>query len=391
MENERSLRAVGAAAAEDAGGVEPDLLGDFLATITVAAAAGRRLRRRELEACSAEGRRAATAGVALRALVDLYLSAAWRLWRDVPEVSQGDADRVRAAALSMLRATDDGVAALAEGFQLARADLSRLHEAARHDVLEALLAGGRRAIDAAVPAMELGLVVSGPLAVVVARRPGGFTGPSHAALPGRVERTLQGRHGDAQPLVLTRSGELICVFAAPDPAAVSEVRAAVATALDARLGGDDAWRGAVSSRRTGPSGVATSYEEARYAVELADRLGLGEAVVDAADLAVYRVLLRDRPAVDDLVATTLTPLTTARGGAAPLLETLEAFYGSGGVATLTAARLQLSVRAVTYRMARIADLLGRDPADPAERFTLQAAVTAARLLDWPRTPLTSGG
>jgi len=57
------------------------------------------------------------------------------------------------------------------------------------------------------------------------------------------------------------------------------------------------------------------------------------------------------------------------------------------VATHTAARLHLSVRAVTYRLARVADLLGRDPSDPADRLTLHAAVTAARLLDWPRTPL----
>lgn len=388
MDSGQARHDVGTAAAADAGGVDAALLGDFLATLTDAAAGGRRLRRRELEACAAAGRTAATAGVPLRALVDLYLSAAWRLWRDVPAVSRGNAERVRAAALSMLRATDDGVAALAEGFQLARADLSRLQEGARHDVLEALLAGGRRAIDAAGPAMELGLVVSGPLAVLVASRPGGLTGPAHAGLPGRVERALQGRHGDAQPLVLTRSGELICVFAAPDPSAVAEVRVAVSGALDDRLGGAGTWRAAVSSRRSGASGVRISHDEARYALELADRLSLPDAVVDATDLAVYRVLLRDRPAVDDLVVTTLTPLLAARGGPGPLLETLAAFYASGCVATATAARLHLSVRAVTYRLARITDLLGRDPGDPAERLTVQAAVTAARLLDWPRVPLT---
>jgi DNA-binding PucR family transcriptional regulator len=53
------------------------------------------------------------------------------------------------------------------------------------------------------------------------------------------------------------------------------------------------------------------------------------------------------------------------------------------VATETAARLHLSVRAVTYRLSRIADLIGRDPTDPAQRLQLQAAVTAADLLGWP--------
>ena len=77
----------------------------------------------------------------------------------------------------------------------------------------------------------------------------------------------------------------------------------------------------------------------------------------------------------------------ARGGARPLLETLDAYYATGGVSTATAARLHLSVRAVTYRLQRVRELLGTDPTDPAQRFTLHAAVLAARLLRWPEVPL----
>jgi hypothetical protein len=353
------------------------------------------LRRKELQACGAAGRRAAAQGIALRALVDLYLSAGWRLWRDAPEVAAGNADQVRAAALSVLRATDDGVAALVEGYQLARADLGRLHESTKRDVLDRLLAGGQQAIEAAGPAADFGLVLSGPVSVLVARAAAGFAQPAAAALPGRVERALQGRHGDAHPLVLVRPDELVCVFAAPDAAAVDLVSGIVATEIDLHFASNPtaasasgaAWRGAVSSRRTGATAVRASHDEARYALEIADRLGLRQPVVDAADLAVYRVLLRDRPAVHDLIRGTLTPLTQARGGAAPLLETLDAYYATGCVATETAVRLYLSVRTVTYRLARVAELIGRDPADPAHRFTVQAAVTAAKLLDWPATPL----
>ncbi len=396
-----ALAAIGAAAASDAGDLDPELLGDFLKQVLDAAAMQRRLRRPELARCTAAGRRAAVEGVALRALVDLYLSAAWRLWRDAPELTAGGADQVRAAGLAVLRATDDGVAALAEGFQLARADLARLQEAARHDVLDALLAGGGQAVEATGRAAELGLVLTGPVAVLVARRPEGFIGPGTAALPRRVERGLRGRHGDAQPLVLLRGGELVCVFAAPDRAALEAVRSTVTDETDSQLGrrGRDsgggahgarsgAWRGAVSTARTGAAAVRTSYDEARYALELADRLELSSPVVDAADLAVYRVLLQDRPAVHDLVRSTLAPLAQVRG-AAQHLETLDVYYSTGCVATETAARLHLSVRAVTYRLARVADLIGRDPSAPAERFALQAAVTAARLLDWPATPLPS--
>jgi DNA-binding PucR family transcriptional regulator len=113
-------------------------------------------------------------------------------------------------------------------------------------------------------------------------------------------------------------------------------------------------------------------------------------VVDAADLLVYQVLLRDRAAITDLVGALLTPLKDARGGAAPLLATLEAYYACGGVAAQAAKRLHLSVRAVTYRLARIKDLTGSDPGQPAQALALQIAVIGARLLDWPATPLEAG-
>jgi hypothetical protein len=389
------------------------LLGGFLPAVVAATAAGRRLRRPELAACVAAGRRAATQGIAMRALVDLYLSAGWRLWRDVPEVAAGDAARVRAAALSVLRAADDGVAALVEGYQLALADLGRLHESTKREVLESLLAGGQQAVEAAGPAADLGLVLTGPVSVLVVRARAGFTEPAGAALAVRVERALQGRYGDAQPLVNLHADDLVCVFAAPDAAAVDLVGRAVTAEVDAyfateptartagRAPGPSAagrapdpaaaarrpWHGAVSTPRVGAAAVRASHDEARYALEIADRLGLDVPMVDAGELAVYRVLLRDRPAVHDLIRGTLAPLTDARGGAATLLETLDVYYQTGCVATEAAARLHLSVRAVTYRLARVTQLIGRDPADPAHRFTVQAAVTAAKLLDWPATPL----
>jgi DNA-binding PucR family transcriptional regulator len=43
------------------------------------------------------------------------------------------------------------------------------------------------------------------------------------------------------------------------------------------------------------------------------------------------------------------------------------------------------VRAVTYRLARVKELTGRDPADPAQELALHVAVVGARLLDWPAT------
>ena len=64
-------------------------------------------------------------------------------------------------------------------------------------------------------------------------------------------------------------------------------------------------------------------------------------------------------------------------------------FDSGCVATTAAARLHLSVRAVTYRLDRVKSLTGFDPLDPAHRYTLQTAVLGAKLLDWPDSVTSS--
>ena len=45
------------------------------------------------------------------------------------------------------------------------------------------------------------------------------------------------------------------------------------------------------------------------------------------------------------------------------------------------------MRTVTYRLARVRELTGRDPSQPADALALQVAVIGARMLDWPATRL----
>jgi len=130
-------------------------------------------------------------------------------------------------------------------------------------------------------------------------------------------------------------------------------------------------------------GIARSYEEAREAPSMARRLPADTPLANATTPPVSRVLLRDQPAIVDLVQAVLSPLLQARGGAVPLLTTLGTYFDTGGVATETAKRLHLGARTVTYRLDRIKSLTGYDPGDPAHRFTLQAAVLGAKALDWP--------
>lgn len=380
------LATVARLAADDAGGLDVALLGDFLATVVDAATTGRTLRGDELERYGERGAAAALQGVPLRAVVDLYLSASWRLWGVLDVVTEGSADQVRAAGLAVLRAADDGVAALAEGFQLARGDLTRRQDVERREVFEALLTGGRAAEAALSRAHDLGLDLASPHAVLVATDVDLLAGSAAAAVLGRVERALAGRFGDAPPLVSVQDGQLVVVFAAPDPRAVDQVTARVDDVLRAEHPGEPVWQLAVGRAAAGPTAVRVSYEQARDTLELAARLGLTTPVVVPQDLAVYRVLLRDRAAMADLITAMLLPLASVRGGDV-LLETLDTFYASGAVSAETARRLHLSVRAVTYRLQRLEQALGRDPADPAQRLALHAAVVGARLLGWPTTPL----
>jgi len=72
-----------------------------------------------------------------------------------------------------------------------------------------------------------------------------------------------------------------------------------------------------------------------------------------------------------------------------LLDTLRQYFDAGDVATEAARRLHVSVRTVTYRLARVTQLTGHSVARPDHRFSLHAAVLGARLLEWPARPLPS--
>lgn len=154
--------------------------------------------------------------------------------------------------------------------------------------------------------------------------------------------------------------------------------------------GPTRWQVGVGRAHAGAGGVVRSYREAKEALDLAGRLGLDDPVIHAERLLVYRVLLRDHTAMADLVRAVLSPLERAHTGPEPLLETLSTYFASGDVAAEAARRLHLSVRALTYRLARIRSLTGYDVTVPSDRLALEVSVTGARLLGWPRTPLPSG-
>lgn len=388
------LAEVAAGASRDAGGVPVELLGDYLPLLADAAITGRKPKRAELDAVGILGRRAAEQGISAGRAVQLYLSAARRLWQDLPAVVRSrDREAVRAAASAVLQVVDDAVATLAEGYAMARRDLVRREETLRRELVDDLLRGDSdpgALVDRAEP-FGLDLARSHQVALAAPSRRLPDTDAAITAL----EAVIFDRMGDRDVLVATKEG-LLVVLAPADAAGTREASAGWHAATDlGRLMHDELrrlprgrpWRVAVGRAHPGLYGIARSYEEAREALTMARRLRLESPVVSARELLIYRVLLRDQPAMVELVQAVLGPLEQARGGAEPLLSTLQAYFDTGAVATETAKRIPVSVRAVTYRLQRIKALTGYNPADPVHRFTLQAAVLGARALDWPRKPL----
>jgi sugar diacid utilization regulator len=197
--------------------------------------------------------------------------------------------------------------------------------------------------------------------------------------------------GDRDVLVATKDGRIVVVAPAdtdaPGPRTGPHTLGDLMLAELSRSTRGRPWRVTVGRPYPGSYGTARSYEEAREGLTMAARLHLDTPVIHAEQLLIYRVLLRDQPAIADLVHSVLNGLVHARGGAQPLLTTLDAYFATGSVTTETARRLHLSVRAVTYRLDRIKTLTGHDPTDPAQRFTINAAVLGAKLLGWPEHDL----
>jgi sugar diacid utilization regulator len=324
------------------------------------------------------------------------MTASRRIWPLLPQLVGhargrpiGSTDMV-AVGEAVWRGADTALAALAAGHVDAQRGVVRREEAFRREFVDDLLTGRSQVGSLVERAERLGLALTGSHTVAVATTDRPTDSGMH--LTTWFEAEARARFGGRGLLVAAKDGRLVSVLSSgpggPGRGLDGQALAELAGPAVGRLTGRPRWRVGVGRSHPGPRGVLRSYREAVDALEVAERLDLPDRVVHARDMLVYRVLLRDEAAISDLVGTVLGPLTGARGGSEALVATAEAYFAGGRNAASAARRLHLSVRAVTYRLQRVKDLTGYDPVDPADQLPLLVAVTGARLLDWPATPLS---
>ncbi|MEU8224165.1 LuxR C-terminal-related transcriptional regulator [Kribbella sp. NPDC048915] len=191
--DEAWLTAIAQAAAGGSAEAPLELLVEYLSLLADAAISGRRPKEHEIAIVRELGRRAAEQGIPVGRVVDLYLSAASRMWRDLPDVvPYRDRDTVRASAQSVLRAVGEAIAVLVDSYQAAVAaaggDEDAVREAcevgvmvrepkhgafARHPVLaevayETLLAQNRRQVHGRLAANLAAVLPERPTAAEIA-------------------------------------------------------------------------------------------------------------------------------------------------------------------------------------------------------------------------------
>jgi hypothetical protein len=168
-------------------------------------------------------------------------------------------------------------------------------------------------------------------------------------------------HRDAA-LVCVRGDNVVLVARDAEPAVEAIVTAAEREGVALALGVSDVC-----------ADLATAHRQAAACARLA--LTEGSRVLRAERLGPLRFLLDapDSSQVRAVVAEQLGPLLAHSGSRADLLATLREFVRADGNVAETARACFIHKNTLRYRLARIADVLGRDPAAPDAKFHLRMA------------------
>lgn len=210
-------------------------------------------------------------------------------------------------------------------------------------------------------AAALGWGHAPPVAVAVGRSPGGEVAAVLHAVYRAARRigveAIGGVHGDRL---------VVLIGGAPDPLAAAgrllsgfgDGPVVVGPAVPSLDEATESARAALAGFRAAPAWPAAPRP------------------VAAADLLPERVLAGDADARRALRQEVFGTLSRAGG---ELLETLDAFFGAGGVLEAAARALYVHPNTVRYRLKRVAEVTGFTPTDPRDAFVLRLALIIGRL------------
>lgn len=323
--------------------------------------------------------RRAREGVPLSALLQAYRLGAQLAWAQTLTQIGDDPARLRAGldlATSVMKWVDEVSGAVAQAYLEEYERLTSDREAARRDFLDGALGGTLSAEEILARAEALGLDPTVPCSVVL-------IGPAETgedSLVRTVQHRLKSMVGDlphsGNSLTVARGEEFVVVFAGAnidDVALGGQVRAFVERAGAGTAG--VVLRAGVGRARASLAELAASYREASIALA-ASRAGSNAPVAIYGQVLVEELILRERGVSGRLAQAILQPLAEHPDLRATLLEYIQ----HGPSLPAVARRLFLHPNTVSYRLARIRDLTGRDPKSPSGIAELVLALRAHQLV-----------
>lgn len=283
-----------------------------------------------------------------------------------------------------LRYLKDVTAVVSAAYFQERQRIFTEEHAARQALLSALLTGEQIA-DAAAHA---GIAVA-PSYVVLGlrvaahgdeRRPEVDAGVAARRKIRRLRTELERTAGDTVLSRLTAAGGLVVLPAADEDHAPGWVRIGRVVTAAGRAAGVAITAGAVIADAAEVGAAAAVAKEIR---EIAHSAGYPPGVYELSDVALEFQLSRPGPA-RDILAALVDPLTRTP----ELLQTLSIHVDCGLSRKRTAKELHVHPNTVDYRLRKIGELTGLDPANPGQLAQIRAALVARRALHPADPPLT---
>jgi sugar diacid utilization regulator len=220
-------------------------------------------------------------------------------------------------------------------------------------------------------------------AVAILDEPDRDAGPDRPRMLALAERVILRAIPDA--IVAVRESEVVAVAVVPpgSKAGLDEVRELAHRCRGAILERfpDVTVVAGIGGCCRQPVEISRSYREARRAIDAAARMGTTPAVVAYDDLGIHRLLLQ----VPDLAelrsfATAVLGDLVREPGRAELLQTLAAWYRTGGSPQRTARVLHLHANTVSYRIRRVEEIAGLRLDDHHDRLLAQVACEIVEVL-----------